>query len=206
MELPFIEIRIINTNETGIRPIDIMNQFKQELGDCYNLEISLNNHEEHPYLHIDFPSQEAFLAAYLRDMEVYGLLINQIEYGKIDLQEFQEELAASEIANLEDENEDIYIILKYTSNWKGPMRKNYQLTMKVDQIFGVQSSFEEVEDGFLKFYKRRQDFEDSKIDNSSRVGWKRWFELKGLNINSKFAKTFFAILEEHNIFNEECKE
>lgn len=206
MELPFIEIRIISTNETEIRPIDIMNRLKQELDNCYSLNISLHNHEVFPYLHIDFSSQEAFLAAYQRDMEVYGLLINQIEYGKIDLLEFQEELAASEASDLEDEKEGIYVILKYISNWKGPMRKNYQLSMKVDQIFGVQSSFEEVKDGFLKFYKRRQDFEDSKIDNSSRAGWKRWFELKGLNIESKFAKSFFAILQEHNIFTEECEE
>ncbi|MHA1746030.1 MAG: hypothetical protein ACTSWW_08515 [Promethearchaeota archaeon] len=206
MELPFIEIRIISTSEAEIRPIDIMEQLKKELDDCYHLKITLQNHEELPYLYVGFPSSEAFSAAYQRDMDVYGLLINQIENGKIDIQEFQEELAASTEKNPPNEDEDIYIILKYTSNWKEPIRKNYQLTMKVDQIFGVQSSFEEVEDGFLKFYKRRQDFEDSKIDNNSRDGWKKWFELRGFNPDSQFAQTFFAILEEHNIFTKECPE
>ena len=47
------------------------------------------------------------------------------------------------------------------------MRRNYQLTTQVDNLFGIQSAIEEVEDGFLKFYRTREDFEDSKLDNLS---------------------------------------
>ena len=63
-----------------------------------------------------------------------------------------------------DKDEKLYLILKYKTNFKGPILKNYSFTYKLAEMLGLSMSYEEVDDGFLLFYQSREDFEVGKID------------------------------------------
>ncbi len=201
-QLPVIKIEIISTTDTKRSKYDILSEFQDDLENTYGIDVVFDKTSENPSLNILFSSKELFLTVYERDMSVYGCILENIINHSLNLEEYFEE------AKLIKKSHDFipgskinYIVLKYSSNWKDPMRRNYQLTTRVDNLFGIQSAIEEVEDGFLKFYRTREDFEDSKLDNLSRKGWETWLKLKGIALSSNFAQNFFIMLEKKSLLH-----
>ncbi|UYP45086.1 hypothetical protein NEF87_001371 [Candidatus Lokiarchaeum ossiferum] len=203
-DLPFLKIQIVTTTDTTRSKFDILEEFRKDLENTYGISVNLNETIDGHSLTIQFSSKNLYLTAYERDMSIYTCILENVNSGYLDLEDYFKE--ATLIQKPKQENsfafDKNYIVLKYTSNWKDPMRRNYQLTTRVDKLFGIQSAIEEVEDGFLKFYRRREDFEDSKLDNLSRKGWEKWFQLKGISLNSRFALQFFEIVEKRKLLKD----
>lgn len=89
-------------------------------------------------------------------------------------------------------NEHIFLILKYQSRLKKPMRANYQYFNHFNQILKNLIYYEEIEDGFLWFYKRPCDFIQDHMDRLSKEGLVKWLQFKKSTMPKAFQN---AILE-----------
>ena len=71
-----------------------------------------------------------------------------------------------------------YLILKYATNYKKPMHENFQYY----QWFATQVkdyiTYEEVDDGFIRFYKREVDFLNDNMIRTTKEGLQNWIESK----------------------------
>ncbi|MHA2018865.1 MAG: hypothetical protein ACTSXY_11385 [Promethearchaeota archaeon] len=199
---PFLEISLISTAEKKKTALQIMKKFQKNFEECYKINTSIRMEEKTPIIRVEFTSKDEFLAIYERDLDIYEFLLENVINGSLDLEEFKTEQLNSKLkikSGSEQIDKENYIVLKFTSNFKDPMRKKYNLTTKVDHIFGVHSAFEEVEDGFIKFFERKEDFEDTMLDNLKRADWEKWLKLKGIGISTEFAKNFLNLLAKKNI-------
>ncbi len=201
-QLPFVDIGIVSSTEPKKKYKAIIESMRISIADAYGLDIEIQETGQGPIMHVKFKSEESFLNAYRRDLDVYGFILKNIQNGTLDMDLYRAENAQNQAMGSHNAvHGEPYVVLKYSSTWKDPMRHRYHFTMEVDHIFGVNSAVEEVEDGFLKFFKERSDFEDSVLDNLKGSSWIRWLELKGLRPDGKFAQVFLNLLKTNGYAN-----
>ncbi len=169
--LPYIEVSIVETQENNQKIFKILEE-KAKI--AKNAVISMDYDLEDPHLRIEYPSEEEFLKVYKRDEFVYESAVKLINLGVITPSKIKKVLK-----NGSKHREDLYLILKYKTNFKAPIIRNYSFTYKLAEMLGLSMSYEEVEDGFLLFYQSREDFEVGKIDLTQFKEVKRQLEERG---------------------------
>ncbi|XEO75275.1 hypothetical protein WKT22_00291 [Candidatus Lokiarchaeum ossiferum] len=92
---------------------------------------------------------------------------------------------------------DLFLILKYETNKKDYLRKDFNFAINMMKIFGFEISFEEVLDGFLLFYQSREDFLMSQIKNRSFMELVRILSHRGIYTikNFQFLKKNYKFLK-----------
>jgi len=188
--IPFIEISIISTTEKKKSQKDLIQKIKERFERTHNVKGIWKGTDKSPILHLDYPSKKAFLDGYTRDLDLFNMLISEINQGNFP---FNEIFSADSIT---DEITENYMVLKYITNWKEPMIKNYQVTSNTAEIIGVVFNIEEIEDGFLMFYKRKIDFDANQIDRLDINELKRFFIDYNLDLDIPNVQTLFKFLEE----------
>ncbi|MHA1611257.1 MAG: hypothetical protein ACTSVZ_06430 [Promethearchaeota archaeon] len=154
IELPFIEVDIINSFDSKY---GILKQLEKRSLQTHHVRSSWSGTEENPILRIDYESKEHFIEGYTRDKLIYE---NFIKY--INLQEIS--LTKNNSLKKPPEDEELYLIMKYRTNCKEPIRNNYSFTFKIIELLGIGASYEEVQDGFILFYRTKQDFLVGQMD------------------------------------------
>jgi len=76
------------------------------------------------------------------------------------------------------------------------MRKNYQLVYKINVMLGSLIYNEEVQDGFVRFVKTKEDFEGMLTSSEDVNGWISWLEALGIDITDPVIEKFIVILRE----------
>lgn len=144
---------------------NIINRFQKNPG----AHSQIINHSETPYIRIDFDSMDSLITEYSRGYDLFDPLLEKISTGEITIpikEKVQENKSKTEL----------YLILKYSTNYKQPLRKYYEFGSKVSNLFGVKMMVEEVSDGFLWFYDTLEDFMAGQVEFRSLT------ELKSLLI------------------------
>ena len=136
--------------------------------------IFMDNESENPILRIEYPSEEVFLKVYKRDEFVYESAVKLINLGVITPSKIK-----TLMKNGSKNKEKLFLILKYKTNYKTPILKNYSFTYKLAEMLGLSMSYEEVDDGFILFYQSQEDFEVGRIDLTKFKEVKRQLEDKG---------------------------
>jgi hypothetical protein len=156
MSPPFLEVQVIQCNDPKLDILKILEDKANK-----RLDISLNwvGSDENPILRVDYNSEQAFYKTYTRDKLVYQTFVNFLQKRDLDLLEL---FPKQPIGNSDDS--ELYLTLKYTTDCKEPIRNNYNFTYKIIDYMGIKTSYEEVHDGFLLFYKTKQDFLDASMD------------------------------------------
>jgi len=168
--IPYIEVSVV---ETQGEKLDILQILKEKAKITKNVIISIKKSSENPILRIEYPSEEVLLKVYKRDEFVYESAVKLINLGVITPSKIKTALKKT------DDDEKLYLILKYRTNFKGPILKNYSFTYKLAEMLGLSMSYEEVDDGFLLFYQSKEDFEVGKIDLTQFEEVKRQLEERG---------------------------
>ena len=116
---------------------------------------------ENQTLFVFYPSYDAFKATYEREIPYFTMILNLVE----DHPEIETQKILSPEAPTEEEIEaKTYCTLKYQTNNTAILRQFYRYIFRLGQMLGMQHELEEVENGFLLFYKRPLDFELSILD------------------------------------------
>ena len=128
-----------------------------------------------------FDSIENFEAVYTRAFPIMDRIMQLVLDQGFDLSSF---FPDDEI-NSEDPP---YLILKYATNYKKPMHENFQYY----QWFATQVkdyiTYEEVDDGFIRFYKREVDFLNDNMIRTTKEGLQNWIESKRAKIPPKLCR------------------
>lgn len=185
LEHPYIEVKIIQSKDPKMEILKVLENK------------SLKNHHAHPtwkeegdekILRVDYDSIDLFVKGYTRDKLIYE---NFIKY--INLQEIH---FGNNKSQTDEDNEEIYLMLKYRTNYKDPIRNNYSFTFKIIELIGIGASYEEVYDGFILFYKTKEDFLIGQMDLLNLKEVKAFLSSK--NLLKPSIEVFFNQLENHN--------
>ena len=65
------------------------------------------------------------------------------------------------------DDQDLYLILKYQTNQKKQLGLDFSYGVSMMKIFGFDVSIDEIEDGFVLFYRTHEDYLISQIKNRS---------------------------------------
>ncbi len=168
--IPYIEVSVVETQGEKLYILQILRE-KAEITE--DVVISIKKSPKNPILRIEYPSEEVLLKVYKRDEFIYESAVKLINLGVITPSKIKTALKKT------DDDEKLYLILKYRTNFKGPILKNYRFTYKLAEMLGLSMSYEEVDDGFLLFYQSREDFEVGKIDLTQFKKVKRQLEERG---------------------------
>lgn len=185
--IPYIEVRITNSVEKSKENIDfvlreIVNWYRRKV--C---RVKILQNEKVPYVRIEYNQQD--------EKKFWGNVFltnlwDKIEEGSVDL-------PASDYVSFNMSEQDLFLILRYTTNQKGFLRKDFNFAINMMKSFGFEISFEEIMDGFLLFYHTREDFLMSQIKNRSFsemvkiITHRRIYTVKNINFlkkNFKFLK------------------
>lgn len=189
-EPPFIEIELISTTETALMPKDILEIIKKRFEKTHNVKTSWAGTETTPIVRLNYVSLDALVKGYSRDLFLFNYFIELMNADPEWLQELlnlvnfsavgQTSLNSGESLDACTEPNN-YVVLKYRTNYKDPLRKNYQFTSKIAQILGENVCIEEIDDGFLYFFQTKGSFEDANFDKLQPAELRMWFQKKGLN-------------------------
>lgn len=182
--LPYIEIFITHTLDTEISKKDILQTMKNRFEKTQNVPVSWLGDEESPILRVEYPSKEKFVECYQYGIPFFDKLKEILEDEKV-LHEFPMDKFI-EKQDLEDSETLLttYLILRYKTNVKEIMRQNYEYTWQFAKFLQTEFFVEEIEDGFLMFYKHKDDFMIQQIDRMDFDEVKAWIEKKKIDISN----------------------
>ena len=197
--IPFIEISIESTTEKKKNKKKILQKIKERFERTHDVKGSWKGTDYSPVIRLDYTSKKAFLDGYTRDLELFNMIIDEINLGNFPFHElFPKDSKTDRIS----EN---YLVLKYITNWKEPMVKNYQLTSKAAETIGVVFNIEEIEDGFLMFYHKKIDFDANQIDRLNIDELKKFFTENNLDLNLPSVQPLFKFLKNINKISKKNK-
>ena len=168
--LPHIAVTVVQTTNDKMK---ILKFLEKRAKNFHQVTIQWAGTEEHPILRVIFPSEQALIKGYTRDQSIYEGVVHLANEGIINPKKTRQVFKNS------PPSEELYLILKYETAFKEPLRNNYQFTYKIAELLGIGMSYEEVDDGFILFYKHKEDFEIGIIDLARLDKVKQMLEKRG---------------------------
>ena len=201
MKKPYLEISILSIFDKDISDLEIISTIKDNILGYIpkkprKVEIRDNNK-----VYFEFESLEDFSAMYEKDYQIYSYVLDEILQNNLDFKPNMFQKKKKKEINipqngLNDEIEN-YLVLKNKSNYLEPMRRNYNLIYRVNEILGSHVVVEEVQDGFLRFIRSQQDFEALLIETDEVVNWLKLFEVLQIDIDNPTIQKFITIIKSY---------
>ena len=164
--LPFIEVSIVHSQD----PKKEILQFLREKAErSNNAQVSSIESGGEKKILVKYDTELDFQNTYNGEQKIYEKFYQLIQENVTDYSNLLEKILTKtshgDFYNEEDmEEHNLYLIVKYRSNYKEIIRQNYNFTFKIIEILGIKASFEEIADGFLLFYKTKEDFNVAQMD------------------------------------------
>lgn len=188
---PFVEIQIISTTEEDISHKNMLRSIKQRFEDMANVTGIWKGDEGCPILRLEYPSEEAFTEDYLGDLAKIDMILFLIAKWKLYLHTKESEKEfISRTLTPDGKARPLYLVLKYSTNWKQPMKQNYRITARVSKFLDIQLQIEELVDGFIFLFRRKNDFEDFNVDKTDINDIGALFERKGIDMTHPSIQEF----------------
>jgi hypothetical protein len=154
----YIRISIV---QSEIPAQELLIRIKDHFESYFNIETEWGEDPQEQILFIFFPSFEEFKNKYEREIPYFSTILQVLsDHPEFDTQQILTPLERS----VEEEEGRIYCTLQYETNNKTILRNYYKYIFRLGQMLGMQHEMEEIENGFLLFYKRALDFELSMKD------------------------------------------
>lgn len=185
---PFIEIRIINSEISSKEIYDfvlgeLVHWYKQKV--C---RIQIMHDEDHPYVRVEYnkDDEEKFWGNVFLNS-----LWEKMQNGNIDI-------PLDNLSPSKKKTEELFLTLKYTTNQKEKLGRDFNFGVNMVNSFGFNIYFEEVLDGFLLFYKTRDDFLISQIKNRTLPELVKVIKNRNISTvkNLQFLKNNFKFLKQ----------
>ncbi|WP_371802373.1 hypothetical protein [Candidatus Lokiarchaeum ossiferum] len=195
MEKPFLEISVISKSDENLETISILTTILKNLMDYPPIPPETAIITPQNTLLLTFSSVHDFEAMYEKDYRIYSYFYDEIIRNEVD---FPSNIFKSPMETIEN-NGDIenYIVLRYKSNYLAPMRRNYQLIYRVNEIFGSTVRNEELQDGFIRFIRTKEDFEALLVGSDEVEKWLNLFKLFDIDIQHPSIQKFLEIIRSY---------
>ncbi len=186
----FLEIKVIQLHDPNCGERDILDIIKNRFEKIDSFQATWTGTDEHPKIRFDFSSREVFEQLYCRGLDLLDRVMGTIKNTGKDLNKF----LFSDLLKEVPDDKEIYLILKYITNYKKPMRANYNYLRWFAEYFHELTRHEEVVDGFLHFYKRRIDFINGNLDKLDPEQMRQWLKNRNTNLSEDVIQQFLALL------------
>ncbi len=188
MQKPIIQISIIDSTESRSNYKEILEKVALRCKKYSKAIIEWLNIDGFPVLQISYPTLEDLEQVYEaktklvnKTMEVFQS--NRDSFDKLISQAFKTG------AQHEPKNSSKpFITLKYSVNYKEVLLNYYNYANPVGNFLGSQFFVEEIEDGFLLFYDRKEDFLVHQLDLLHSKELPDWFKARNLNLENPAIK------------------
>lgn len=185
MEQPYIIVSILESVESESAYLDILQKVgaRSDKFEGVKLEYGqeeIQGNKTRPTLRITFPNNEKFLQIYQYKTQFFSKALDdisthQFEYDSLFSQAFAEGTRTTPI-----KTDQIYLSLKYKTNYRAPLVQYYEYSNRLGTYLGSEFYIEEVADGFLIFFQRKEDFIAHQVDRMDLSGIIQWFEQRGI--------------------------
>ncbi len=186
LEQPFINISIVSSIEPASAYDDILRKIAARSKKLGNAQIEFGQEDLpgkslQPYLRITYPSFEKIQQVYHYKTQFFVKVLEDIQknqhvYDKMFSKAFDAGVQVNSI-----QKNKIYLLLKYTTNFKAPLLQYYEYGNKLGIYVDSRFFVEEIEDGFLLFYQRKEDFIAHQVDRLNLPELILWFEERGFS-------------------------
>ncbi|MHA1672433.1 MAG: hypothetical protein ACTSYI_02290 [Promethearchaeota archaeon] len=190
----FLEISVVDTKENKLSHGEILQLIIADYTNVYCISPSSVEIISDSKCRITFSSVEEFWAFYDVDFNIYNYMYDNLLTNYEDFPRFLKKNLLIKEAPKPQSDEDFYLIIKLRTNFINPLKRNFELTYKINEIFGDQVFNEEVADGYLRFYKTKVDFENNLLPINDIDAWIEWFKNLKIDINNPIIQDFLVIL------------
>lgn len=174
VNLPFLEITVEVLEDETLSKSQVLSLIEKRIEHATKITPKYLKSPENPILRFDFPTISAFEQYYTRDSALFDMYIQYREREGLKI------LEQSKSVHPSVELESIYLVVRYRTNFKNPIRTNYRFVMSIIPLLDIRISYEEISDGFLLFFKRKEDFEDMAVDTLNLADIKKMMIRKNL--------------------------
>ncbi|MHA1674456.1 MAG: hypothetical protein ACTSYI_12620 [Promethearchaeota archaeon] len=197
-ESPFLEISVQTTSdsEQNLKEILTVIANRNELSP-YNT-VLWKGTDTNPILRLDYSSYADFELSYREGEEQMLKFLNMLEDGSLNIEKVKESLEQEDLKGKKWKSvsyEEMYLILKYRTNYKAPLRQNYLFSEWFIGFFREHIMYEEIDDGFLIFFHRKADFTNSNLNKTNPVELRQWLQSKNIKIDSNFMKQILKMVQ-----------
>ena len=135
---------------------ELLLRIKENFEQYQNIKTEWENNPQDPAIYVIYPSNNEFVATYQRELPYFSAFLQIINnHPEFDAKK----ILSPEIETEKPKEEENYCTLKYETNSKSVLRNYYKYIFQFGQILGMQHEIEEIDNGFLLFYKRVLDFD-----------------------------------------------
>ena len=178
--LPYLEAKILHCEDPKSKIIAFL---KAKAARYKDAQSSITDPDTDPKVLIEFSSMESMEQAYSYYSEIVEKFFQLMQEKNDDHQMFNFQKSTSNQKSRQskvsdDDQNSLYLILKYRTNAKDVIRAKYNFTYKIVDLVGIKSSYEEVEDGFILFYATEEDFQLTQMDLNNFADIQKWMEKK----------------------------
>ncbi|OLS12450.1 MAG: hypothetical protein RBG13Loki_3929 [Promethearchaeota archaeon CR_4] len=190
-EKPFLEIEVVKLQDGNSSEREILDTVLKRYEKNSPFQARWVETDAHPKLRFDCSSLERFEAWYHRGVKFLDSVVAIIKQKGPEMEQI---LPSAIVTKADPRDKDVYLILKYTTNYKKPMRAKYEYILWFAKYFSELTDYEEVVDGFLHFYKRRIDFTNTNLDKFDPEDLRQWIQNKQFNISNDFLHQLLMLL------------
>ena len=196
--LPFIEIQITYTLEKDLSKKEILQTVKERFEKTHQVPVKWTGNFANPKIRIEYPSITKFSECYRYGFpffeKLHEILENEKTLSEFPIGKFIEK------RDLDDSETMLstYLILRYKTNSKEIMRKNYEYTWPISSFLQTEFYIEEIEDGFLMFYLDKDDFLIHQLDRMSGEEVEAWLVKKKVDMDNEGIKQILDFLKSQN--------
>ena len=192
MVLPILEISIVSTTEKNLTHSHILEQIGQSFVFIHQIEFKTEDRASGPCLKVMFTSEEQYRSVYNEGFQVYSFIFEQVKKEGLNFDEIENISNENFTTNSNGEN---YIVLLYRSSLIEPMRKNYRLATAFNRLIGCHVSYEEIDNGYIKFIHTKEDYLSLMYNFDTLNDWEMYFREKNINLDHPTIQKFLKIIE-----------
>ena len=195
---PFLKVNIVSTTERTLNSQEILEVMKNQVDESQILYTSFSiDAEEKVILEITGESEEEFKAFFKQDFYILDKIMELLEKKEIDLRQFFPETPKNQKSEAPFEN---YLVLRYITNFPDPVRENLRYFQWFSDQINEFIHFEEISDGFLRFYRNKLDYQSNNLIRNTMEGMQEWLKLKNVSLPQEIMEIMVVLLssEEYN--------
>lgn len=186
----YLKYSIVKNSTKEKSDYDLLLILQTHLESLHSISGHLSQVNQKWILNFEFENNAQFDEIFSKNMKFYIRLHALKESKQISMDDLNVEEAFSH-----ENPEEVQIILKQQTNRKNPIKENYRLSFTLVEFLNYGADYEEIEDGFLIFYRSFKDFENMQINRLDFQQMKKWLTTKKI-WNKKIEAILVKLLEQ----------
>ncbi|MHA1520271.1 MAG: hypothetical protein ACTSRK_08820 [Promethearchaeota archaeon] len=185
MQKPMIQVSIIDSTESRSQHKDILEKIAARSKKYSKSSIEWLKNDGSPILQVSYPTLEDLEQVYEAKTKLVEKTIDVFQSNREAFQKLISQAFETGAEQDPVKSEKPYLTLKYSLNYKEILLKYYSYSNPLGHFLGSQFFIEEIDDGFLLFYNRKEDFIVHQLDLLHSKELPNWFKARHVNLEKK---------------------